>query len=363
MKYTVSYSQNREDIILDALLGRQNSGFYVDVGAAHPDQDSVTKYFYEKGWHGVNIDANSVMVDLLKKRRPKDINICIGVASKKGSLTLRQYPEAYGLSTFSKKQMKEHKKVSKAKNYIEEVVNTDRLSSILKKHGVKKDIDFLKIDVEGFEEEVLKGNDWKKNRPKIICIESNHKENDWSKILKENKYKNVFFDGLNEYYYDLHKGDFDRSKFIDNYLDLAVGQNIVNTDIDNILSNYRNRLDIMSTKLRESNQRVKFLQQRPGVIIAFNSLIAEIENFLKKKYIGAQTHKRMNDNTKYFTNGNASVKNRVVTIKKIDYTKRQLPRENVLWIGLEKVSLLVYLSFHVVVKIINRIQTLIRGNK
>ncbi len=61
-------------------------------------------------------------------------------------------------------------------------------------------MDFLKIDVEGFEGEVIKGNDWKKYRPNIVVIEANHKSTDWTKQLEDAEYVKVFHDGLNDYF-------------------------------------------------------------------------------------------------------------------------------------------------------------------
>jgi hypothetical protein len=80
-------------------------------------------------------------------------------------------------------------------------IETIPLKDLLAKHKVKS-IQFLKVDVEGYEYQVLQSNDWKKYRPEVICIEANHIVKDWHGLLKENKYEMVFFDGLNEYFVD-----------------------------------------------------------------------------------------------------------------------------------------------------------------
>ncbi len=72
-RFTISYAQNREDIIIDAFFKGKSSGFYVDVGANHPVVDSVTKLFYQKGWNGINIEPNPRMASLLIADRPRDI--------------------------------------------------------------------------------------------------------------------------------------------------------------------------------------------------------------------------------------------------------------------------------------------------
>src|ERR1700733_4926319 len=96
----VYYSQNREDLILQAFFPGEEDGFYVDVGAFDPDLDSVTKLFYLNGWHGINIEPQVEMYKLFEKRRKRDINLNIGVSDKPSELKLRIYKSG-GLSTFS----------------------------------------------------------------------------------------------------------------------------------------------------------------------------------------------------------------------------------------------------------------------
>ena len=203
-EFRVSNAQNREDIILSGFFENVKKGFYVDVGANHPDNLSVTKYFYDKGWNGINIEPNKKLYDLILKQRPRDINLNIGAADKSGELVLREYPDGDGLSTFSKEMQDSHKnEKSEYKKYTlhfeDHIVKVKTLSEIFSENRVVT-INFMNIDVEGFEIHVIKGNDWKKYRPQVICIESNHIIDDWHKILLGFDYKKIFFDGLNNYY-------------------------------------------------------------------------------------------------------------------------------------------------------------------
>ena len=85
--YLVSYAQNREDIILDGFFKNENQGFYVDIGAYDPDIDSVTRYFYNKGWRGINIEPQQERLDLFLSKRPDDLNICAGISNKNTKLS------------------------------------------------------------------------------------------------------------------------------------------------------------------------------------------------------------------------------------------------------------------------------------
>lgn len=195
-KATVSYAQYKEDVILDALLNTKKKGFYIDVGANYPVIDSVTKRFYDRGWTGINIEPIKGLYSQLKQDRPRDINLLCGLGREKGKAVLREYIDVPGHSTFSQAEKRGHG----GHKYKDYEVPIETLSSVIHKHAAGKNIDFIKIDVEGFEHEVVSGNDWGKNRPVVICIESNHKAEDWSKILIDSGYILAISDGLNDYY-------------------------------------------------------------------------------------------------------------------------------------------------------------------
>jgi len=200
--YTISYAQNREDIIIDAFFKGKPTGFYVDVGANHPVIDSVTKFFYVKGWTGINIEPNSRLAGLLKADRPRDTTLVKGVSNHQGTAKLRIYKNGDGLSTYSEDVKSETGTVYDAAKAEYEDVETeiDTLANIFSTTPGLPKIDFMKVDVEGMEHEVLLGNDWKKYRPELICIEANHVQVDWHKLLDEVGYKRFFNDGLNDYY-------------------------------------------------------------------------------------------------------------------------------------------------------------------
>lgn len=190
----VSYAQNQEDMVLHALLHKTKKGFYVDVGANHETLHSVTKFFYERGWHGINIDPN---VSLMREFKPRtrDTNLTIGVSNQKGELNFREYPHHDGLSTLSSDIKDQH--AAENLPYKDYTVKVTTLKDIFKQHHVK-DIDFLKVDVEGFEPEVLEGNDWDKYRPAVVTFEGTHLEKCRDYLLTKD-YREAYFDGLNIY--------------------------------------------------------------------------------------------------------------------------------------------------------------------
>ena len=162
-------------MILARIFGQQEHGFYVDVGAYHPQMISNTYYFYLQGWKGINIDAMPGSMDLFKQTRPNDINLEIPISNVKQSLTYYTFNHS-NLNGFSKELAIERNgwKVGdwEAKLISEIDLQTFTLSEVLDEYLTSnQDIDFLNIDVEGLDYQVLESNNWQKYRPKIVLIE------------------------------------------------------------------------------------------------------------------------------------------------------------------------------------------------
>lgn len=197
-----SYSQNGEDLALDKLLSKQKNGFYIDVGANDPVRFSNTKRFYDRGWVGINIEPNPEKLDKFNAQRPKDINLNIGIANTEGILKFYQFfPDT--VSTFSKIEARESQKrgLKLVKNIEVEV---KRLSQIVEAFAQGKDIDFISVDTEGYDLEVIKSADWLTFHPKLVCIESLQRFKNGKNIsFQQDKfmgkvgYKKVFDNGSN----------------------------------------------------------------------------------------------------------------------------------------------------------------------
>jgi FkbM family methyltransferase len=166
------WAQEGEDMILKCLFPAKTTGFFVDIGAHHPRRFSNTYWFYKLGWRGINVDAMPGSMAMFRTIRPGDVNLEAAVAEKKGSLTYYIFNDG-ALNTFDEKMAKEANEAGGRFKIIREVpVPTVRLDEILDKYtGKDRVIDFMSIDVEGLELQVLKSNDWLKYRPRILLVE------------------------------------------------------------------------------------------------------------------------------------------------------------------------------------------------
>lgn len=185
-------------------LKNVDNGFYVDVGAAWPDTDSVTKLFYDQGWIGINIEPNPDFYARLCEQRPRDINLRIAVSDRDGEGNLNLFSNT-GLSTLDPVLAKEH--VNNHFACVSTSVTTATLSSLFQRCLPKQqEIHFLKIDTEGLEAEVLASNDWSLYRPWIVVIESTlpmsqvECHQTWEPQLLAASYTFAYADGLNRFY-------------------------------------------------------------------------------------------------------------------------------------------------------------------
>jgi|GEM_PF-253966 len=167
-----SYSQEGEDMILKEYFLNKQGGIYVDIGAHHPKRFSNTYFFYKNYfWHGINVEPSFGSKKIFDMERPKDINLEVGISSCDGEQDYYIFNDT-ALNGFSKELSDERDK--NTDYYIKEVkkVKVYTLKTILDNNlKDNTDIDFMDIDVEGYELEVLKSNDWQKYRPKILMVE------------------------------------------------------------------------------------------------------------------------------------------------------------------------------------------------
>src|SRR4051794_13398482 len=198
----VSYAQNAEDVLLWRALQDVEGGFYIDVGAGHPTHDSVTRAFYERGWHGINIDPDVENIVALRAARPRDVNLELALTTSPGQLPFYSFPGT-GWSTLSRDVAARHR--ANGFEPTEHLIQAQTLAAICESQ-VTGDIHFLKIDVEGSEAQVIASGDFRRFRPWIVVIEATVPNSsapvprEWEPVLTAAGYTFAQFDGLNCYY-------------------------------------------------------------------------------------------------------------------------------------------------------------------
>jgi FkbM family methyltransferase len=198
----ISYAQNHEDVVLARLFRGQDTGFYVDVGAGHPVEDSVTKHFSDAGWTGINVEPMESEHSLLCRDRPRDVNVRAALSDHDGTATLYEAPpENRGASTLLAEIAEQYPDGA----FSPVVVPTTTLAQVCKEH-VDGPIDFMKIDVEGSERLVIESGDWDRFRPRVLVIEATEPNScipsheRWEHLVLDQGYRCVLFDGLNRFY-------------------------------------------------------------------------------------------------------------------------------------------------------------------
>ena len=196
-----SYAQYHEDLILQSIFSCLKDGFYVDVGANHPTVLSNTKKFYDRGWHGINIEPNPLLIKDFEMGRPRDINLNIGISDKPASMDFYRM-SADTLSTFSKQSAIDAEKASKEKIVDVILVQVETLASVLRKYCSEKVIDLMSVDVEGYDLTVLKSNNWELFRPKVLMIEINQDEEEILQFIESMDYEMAYKNHTNALFVD-----------------------------------------------------------------------------------------------------------------------------------------------------------------
>ena len=199
----LSYAQRLEDYHLACAFAGQETGFYVDIGAGHPVADNVSYWFYLKGWNGLVVEPQANLLDLYAHLRPRDLALGNLVGRADGEADFHVVERLHGLSTTL---------AENARTAIElgGKVTTERrpmrsLASLVAEHGIRT-IDFLKIDVEGAEADVLAGADWTTCRPRVVLVEATTPGSmaaawaEWEPALLANGYQFMLDDELNRFY-------------------------------------------------------------------------------------------------------------------------------------------------------------------
>jgi FkbM family methyltransferase len=210
----VSHAQHGEDVVIWRALGQVEDGVYVDVGAADPVIDSVTLSLYERGWHGIHVEAFEHYASRLRAARPRDVVVQTAAGAEAGSITFYAVPET-GLSTVDPEQADALRAQGWSVRPTTLPVRT--LDDILGEHLPQgQEIHVLKIDVEGAEERVLSGTDLARWRPWIVVVEATRPNSTertdqlWNHHLVAAGYVPCMFDGLNQWFRRGDRDDLDQ---------------------------------------------------------------------------------------------------------------------------------------------------------
>jgi FkbM family methyltransferase len=167
-----SYSQCGEDLILDHIFEVRDitNPSYIDIGAHHPYFLNNTAIFYARGCRGINIEPDPELFKKFVESRKHDTNLNVGIAPKAGELTFYML-DAPTLNTFSKKDAQMFEKMG------QKIVNTKKIKvipikSVIEQYLGDKAPDFMSLDAEGMDYDILRSIDFKQFKPLVICVET-----------------------------------------------------------------------------------------------------------------------------------------------------------------------------------------------
>ena len=204
MSSVISYAQRFEDLYLMRCFGPRGDGFYIDIGSGHPVYDNTSFAFYLKGWRGITVEPNPWLARLTRAVRPRDRHIEALVGAAAGETTFYLVQDFHGFSTMIESHARAaQSQFGKASQAIAAQVTT--LAELCRQHAPRA-FDFLKVDVEGAEQDVLLHGDWQSYRPRVLVVEALAPYTlapafaAWEPFLARHGYRYVLFDSLNRYY-------------------------------------------------------------------------------------------------------------------------------------------------------------------
>jgi FkbM family methyltransferase len=205
MEPFVSYAQNGEDVVLRRAFRNVVDGRYIDIGANHPTEDSISRSFYDQGWRGITVEPLQHLAAQHRLERPEDLMVeAVITANDGGKVVLHSY-DLSGLSTTIDRIRDQHAESGRVATDL--TVDSRRLDSVLAEAGWQDaQIHFMTIDTEGAESVVLDSIDLNRWRPWVLVVEatlpnSNVRSHElWEASILAAGYEFCLFDGLSRFY-------------------------------------------------------------------------------------------------------------------------------------------------------------------
>lgn len=170
-----SFSQHGEDLLVVNIFNRLgiDKPSYLDIGAHHPYNISNTALLYRRGSRGINVEANPNLMAAFVKMRPEDINLNVGVAGTSGVMRFYMIDDHSGRNTFNRAEAEKFVAQNPEFSITKTLdVSAITINDVVSNYAKAFFPDFLSLDVEGFDESILKSMDPKLGRPKVICVET-----------------------------------------------------------------------------------------------------------------------------------------------------------------------------------------------
>jgi FkbM family methyltransferase len=170
-----TYAQFGEDLIvlnLFHLLGITQPS-YLDVGAHHPIHCSNTALLYTRGSRGINVEANPNLITAFHWHRPRDTTINVGVGPESGTLSFYFIDDWSGRNTFQREVAEEFVRANPTSR-IRDVrpISVVTLNDVVDSYAGGQFPDFLSLDVEGLDFDILSSTRFDPNGPIVICVEA-----------------------------------------------------------------------------------------------------------------------------------------------------------------------------------------------
>ena len=259
----VCYGQNFEDVVLWRALGHVVEGRYLDIGAQHPEIDSVSKSFYLAGWRGVHVEPTFAYAEALRADRPDELVIQAAAGDQMGLVQLFEFPDT-GLSTAVAGVAAE---IASAGHSFREIQVPSISLDALLEHFDGSPLHWLKIDVEGMESSVLRSWSTSKTRPWVVIIESiapttrGLTDGDWRDLIEARGYHEVLFDGVNRFFVADEQraldAAFDASaNCIDNFM-VPVHHWVA----ANVVHHFSNRASVADATINERDEQIALMDK------------------------------------------------------------------------------------------------------